>query len=55
VTEAAIAGQVDYQSGMRCDSRHLRRIEKPAHPTLEELLRPENKEALSLADFEDKQ
>ena len=72
LTEAAIAGRVDYLRGLKENVIVGRLIpagtgmpayrdiymEKEEHapaPTLEELLRPEDEEALSLADFEDEQ
>ncbi len=70
VAEAAIAGRVDYLRGLKENVIVGRLIpagtgmpayrdiymekEEPA-PTLEELLRPEDEEALSLADFEEEQ
>ncbi|HVR41253.1 MAG TPA: DNA-directed RNA polymerase subunit beta', partial [Thermoanaerobaculia bacterium] len=72
LTEAAIAGRVDYLRGLKENvivgrlipagtgmpvyrEVYLEKDEAPAQPSLEELLRPEDEEALSLADFDDEQ
>lgn len=72
LTEAAIAGRVDYLRGLKENvivgrlipagtgmpayrEIYLEKDEPPPQPTLEELLRPEDEEALSLADFDDEQ
>jgi DNA-directed RNA polymerase subunit beta' len=72
LTEAAIAGRVDYLHGLKENvivgrlipagtgmptyrEVYLEKDEAPAQPSLEDLLRPEDEEALSLADFDDEQ
>ncbi len=72
LTEAAIAGRVDYLRGLKENvivgrlipagtgmpayrDIYMEKEEPAPAPTLEELLRPEEEEALSLADFEDEQ
>jgi DNA-directed RNA polymerase subunit beta' len=70
LTEAAIAGRVDYLRGLKENvivgrlipagtgmpqyrDIYMEKEEPAPATTLEELLRPEDEEALSLADFED--
>jgi len=72
LTEAAIAGRVDYLRGLKENvivgrlipagtgmptyrDIYMEKEEPAPPPTLEELLRPEDEEALSLADFEEEQ
>jgi len=72
LTEAAIAGRVDYLRGLKENvivgrlipagtgmpvyrEIYLEKEEAPPPPTLEELLRPEDEEALTLADFDEEQ
>ena len=72
LTEAAIAGRVDYLRGLKENvivgrlipagtgmpayrDIYMEKEEPAPAPTLEELLRPEDEEALSLADFEEEQ
>ncbi|HYM61446.1 MAG TPA: DNA-directed RNA polymerase subunit beta' [Thermoanaerobaculia bacterium] len=72
LTEAAIAGRVDYLRGLKENvivgrlipagtgmpayrEIYLEKDEPAPQPQLEDLLRPEDEEALSLADFDDEQ
>jgi len=72
LTEAAIAGRVDYLHGLKENvivgrlipagtgmpayrEIYLEKEEGPPPPTLEELLHPEDEEALTLADFDEEQ